>query len=91
MSRISKAITVSGRVQNVWYRKHTKLRADELGLNGTVQNLDNGNVLILVTGEEPKVAELEQWCWTGSPQSDVKAVESSEIQTASYQDFRIME
>ncbi len=37
-------IVVSGRVQAVGFRYYAKLAADELGVTGWVQNLDNGDV-----------------------------------------------
>jgi len=83
-------IQVSGKVQGVWFRKYTCDKANEIGLTGTVQNLENGDVLIHALGTELQVLELEKWCWQGSPFSSVKDVKLSDIKATNYPDFRII-
>lgn len=39
-------MVVRGRVQGVWYRKHTREKALELGLRGWVMNQPDGSVLV---------------------------------------------
>lgn len=51
-------IEVLGYVQGVGFRYSTQFLAQELKLSGTVQNLDNGNVLIEVQGEEAVLDEF---------------------------------
>ncbi len=87
----SVAIQVSGKVQDVWYRKYTFDKAYELGLTGTVQNLENGDVLVCTTGTDEQIIAMEKWCWQGSPESDVAQVRLIEVQPASYPDFRIIQ
>jgi acylphosphatase len=48
---------VTGKVQGVWFRKHTKLEADRLGLVGHVRNMPDGSVEGFVQGPH---AALEQ-------------------------------
>ena len=43
---------VSGQVQLVMYRDFTRRKAKQLGIVGTVENLDNGNVYVIAEGEE---------------------------------------
>jgi acylphosphatase len=45
-------ILVSGYVQAVGYRLYTKRYANQLGLNGSVQNLPDGNVRVVASGAE---------------------------------------
>ena len=87
----SKRIIVSGKVQGVWYRKYTHDKASQLGLKGTVQNLENGDVMIEAVGTEEQLNELEEWCWHGSPQSAVTNVISQNREHVDYPDFRIKE
>ena len=87
----SVCIQVSGKVQDVWFRKYTHEKAIELGVCGTVQNLDNGDVLIHALGSEEQIAALEKWCWKGSPESNVRAVKSEPITAQDFSDFRIIE
>ncbi|MEZ5066975.1 MAG: acylphosphatase [Bacteroidia bacterium] len=60
----SYAITVSGKVQGVFFRKFTKEKAVESGLNGFVRNQNDGSVYIEVTGEETVLEDFIQWCHT---------------------------
>ncbi|MDP3957837.1 MAG: acylphosphatase [bacterium] len=43
---------ISGRVQLVMYRDFAQRKAQSLGLVGTVENLENGNVYVVAEGEE---------------------------------------
>jgi acylphosphatase len=83
-------IQVSGKVQGVWFRKYTCDKANENGLTGTVQNLENGDVLIHASGTEYQVSELDKWCWQGSPLSSVTDVKLIEMEATNYPDFRII-
>ena len=47
----TRKILVNGKVQGVGFRYHTKMLADNLNLTGTVRNLSNGQVEIIVVGE----------------------------------------
>ncbi len=85
----SYAITVSGKVQGVFFRKFTKEKAIELGLNGFVRNQNDGSVYIEATGEENVLDPFIQWCHDGSPLSVVKDVTVKEISTKHQQSFRI--
>ncbi len=67
-------ITVSGKVQGVAFRYYTKMKADELGIDGTVQNLENGNVLVHAKGNAQELDIFINWCNEGSPASHVKEV-----------------
>lgn len=76
MSTIAKYITVKGKVQGVFFRKHTKQKATELGLNGWVKNTVSGDVEIFVQGNKEAVNTLLEWCGQGSPRSKVEKIES---------------
>ena len=67
-------IKVTGKVQGVAFRYYTKLKADELSLIGTVQNLDDGSVFIQISGDNQKLDSFIKWCHLGSPASEVKKV-----------------
>ena len=67
-------ISVTGKVQGVWFRAKTKEKAGELGVFGFVQNKENGSVYIEVSGKSEDVYRLVEWLQTGSPLSKVKEV-----------------
>ncbi len=68
------SITVTGKVQGVWFRKYTVEKANELGVTGYVRNLPDESVYILATGSEEQLNAFSQWCYTGSPKSKVEQV-----------------
>ena len=67
-------INVKGKVQGVFFRDYTKQKADSLGLKGTVQNMPDGSVKIVVE-DGPGINEFIDWCWQGSPASEVEDVD----------------
>jgi acylphosphatase len=80
-SILSIRLTVSGKVQSVFYRQSTCEVANKLGLTGFVQNLSNGDVLIEVHGIASNVEELYQWSLKGPMLAQVKSVHREDIPT----------
>ena len=69
---ISVIIIVKGRVQGVAFRHHTKMKAKEIGIYGSVENQSDGSVKIIATSSKEKINLLIDWARTGSPASAVK-------------------
>jgi acylphosphatase len=89
MENLRAEILVSGKVQGVFYRAHALEFARELGLTGTIQNLDTGNVEIIAEGQENLLKEFYLWCQDGPKLSKVENVQ---IQyTASKDEFTTFE
>ncbi|MBT3179979.1 MAG: acylphosphatase [Candidatus Marinimicrobia bacterium] len=63
---------ISGRVQGVWFRKYTRIKALELELKGWVKNLSTGEVELIAEGKENSLLKLSDWLNHGSPNSKVK-------------------
>ncbi|MEM1942781.1 MAG: acylphosphatase [Candidatus Caldarchaeum sp.] len=74
MARTGVRVRVYGRVQGVWFRSSMKEKADELGLDGWVRNLDDGSVEAVIAGDEEKVNKLVEWCRVGPPLAKVEKV-----------------
>ena len=55
---VRKKLIFTGNVQFVGFRFQSKYIADTLGLTGYVENLENGDVLMEVQGEESVIREL---------------------------------
>ncbi|MFB6184455.1 MAG: acylphosphatase [Haloarculaceae archaeon] len=68
-------VFVSGKVQGVYYRANTRDTARERGVDGWVRNLDDGRVEAVFEGPEEPVAELIEWCHSGSPAASVEDVD----------------
>lgn len=69
---------VAGRVQGVYYRAATAARAQQLGVHGSVRNLPDGRVEVIVKGGAAEIAELATWLWQGPPAARVEAVDMEE-------------
>lgn len=82
-------IWVSGKVQGVFFRKYTQMKATDLALMGTVENLSDGRVMIEAEGPEVDLNKLLEWCHEGSPASEVEAVKYEEIKSSGYTSFSI--
>ena len=72
-------INVKGEVQGVFFRAYTQKEAQRIGLIGYVKNIPNGSVEIVAQGEKEQTQQLIEWCHQGSPDSDVTAIETSNI------------
>lgn len=70
-------VIISGKVQGVFFRAHTKSIADRLGVKGWVRNLPDGRVEAVFEGERDSVEEVIEWCWRGPPAARVTNVEVS--------------
>lgn len=71
-------ITISGKVQGVFFRNHTLEKAQQLGIMGLVRNEANGDVYCEAEGEEAAMEQFIQWCHEGSPKAVVANVKVEE-------------
>lgn len=79
MTIIARHLTISGKVQGVWYRGWTVKSAQALGLTGWVRNRLNGDVEAVVRGEADAVLVLIEKARSGPPAAIVTAVTAQEV------------
>lgn len=72
-SRTVRAV-VSGRVQGVGFRWSCLQEANELGIVGSVSNLDDGTVEVLAQGPSDDVSRLIAWLYHGPRWAEVDDV-----------------
>jgi acylphosphatase len=78
-------------VQGVFFRYNTRLRAEALGLAGTVANRPNGTVHVIAEGPRRSLEELAAWLRTGPDAAVVDRVDVSwESSVGSLRGFRIL-
>lgn len=83
-------IWVSGWVQGVFFRAHTKDMAVSLGLKGWVRNLRDGRVEGVFEGEEEALEQMLSWSRKGPSSARVDDVEVEwEEPTGEFGDFSI--
>lgn len=63
-----------GRVQGVFYRKHTKAEADKLGLTGWCKNLADTRVEVVAEGPRENLEKLVAWMRVGPKHAVVTGV-----------------
>lgn len=73
------SVTVSGRVQGVFFRASTQDVATDLGLSGKVRNLPDGRVEAEFQGPSRAVDRAVAFCREGPPQAEVDQVEVAEL------------
>lgn len=73
------SVTVSGRVQGVFFRASTQDVATDLGLSGKVRNLPDGRVEAEFQGPRQAVDQAVAFCREGPPQASVEAIEVAEL------------
>ncbi len=82
-------ITISGKVQNVGFRYHTKEKAIQLGIKGFVMNKANGKVYVEAEGTEIDLNEFIKWCHQGPNWSRVLNVNVIEQPLSGFKGFEV--
>jgi acylphosphatase len=82
-------ITVSGRVQGVFFRASVKKKADRLGITGLVRNQPSGEVYLEVEGNEQALRNLIAWCASGPRLATVTSVRTEPGELKHFRDFVI--
>jgi acylphosphatase len=84
-------VFVSGKVQRVGFRAFTEENARQLGLTGTVRNLDDGRVEAVIEGPAEKTELLLERLKSGPPRARVTLIELTEEKpTGEFEDFRAL-
>lgn len=83
------SITVSGKVQGVYYRQSTKEMAASLGITGHIKNLKDESVYIIATGVKEQLDKLVAWCRQGPPRANVKGLIIQELSLQLFDRFSI--
>jgi len=81
-------VTISGRVQGVFFRSETAFQARRLNIKGWVRNLPDGRVEAVFEGEESNVKQLIDFCKRGPPGARVTNMNvSCETYTGEFSSF----
>lgn len=81
---------IAGVVQGVGFRYRTVLKAQELGLVGTVRNNDDGSVAVVAEGPQAVVLEFRRWLRSPKAPGRVESVEEELAPgTGEFTDFQV--
>lgn len=86
---IARRAVVSGRVQGVGFRWHTRQRAAQLGVVGWVRNTASGMVEVHLEGGEEAVESLVEWLAAGPPAAQVTSLDVVSVTPIGAESFDI--
>jgi len=90
MSKARVHLFISGRVQGVFFRAHTREEAQKRGLTGWVKNLYDRRVEAVFEGDDEAVQSMISWCRNGPPHAVVTDVSvEAENYRGEYADFTV--
>jgi acylphosphatase len=87
--RLTRRYVVRGSVQGVGFREFARRRAQELGVTGTVRNLDDGTVEVIASGSKAQLDALAGHLHRGPLYGEVQGVTESECAPVKARDFSV--
>ena len=89
MAAVARHVSVTGRVQGVFFRSWTREQARELGVTGWVRNCPDGRVDAHVEGDEAAVQQLLERLRRGPPSARVEDVRLWDVEPCDFDDFEV--
>jgi len=89
MALVARHVSVTGRVQGVFFRGWTRDQANELGVTGWVRNCPDGRVDMHIEGEEAAIRQLVERLRQGPPAARVEDVHVWDVELFDYDDFEV--
>lgn len=83
-------ITVSGKVQGVYFRLSTKAVADQLGVKGIARNEPDGTVYLEAEGDDFALDAFLEWCREGPDRAVVENVVCRAGDVKNYRNFEVI-
>jgi acylphosphatase len=83
-------ITVSGKVQGVYYRASTKAVADHLGIKGLVYNMPDGGVYVEAEGDDFALDAFMDFLREGPEHARVENLQCQEGEIKNYRNFEVV-
>ena len=83
-------LVIEGRVQGVGYRYSAKIKAESLGIRGSVQNLRDRSVFVTAQGKKEAMDNFVRWCYKGPPGAIVRNIEKVQGKSEKFSEFRVL-
>jgi|TARA_B110000908_G_scaffold166969_1_gene219059 acylphosphatase len=80
---------ISGKVQGVFFRASSQQIAIDFGLSGYARNLADGDVEVLMSGDQEKVDKMLEWLAHGPHQAEVANIEKKQVKYNPHDFFSI--
>ena len=82
-------VTVTGRVQGVFFRAETQAEAYRLGVSGWVRNDPDGSVAAHFEGDSGAVDAMVAWCRGGPRRARVESVDVRDAEVTDARGFDV--
>ena len=89
MAQIARHVSVTGRVQGVFFRAWLRDQAIGLGVTGWVRNCPDGRVDTHIEGDEAAVNQLLERLHRGPPAAQVEDVHVWDVELFDFEDFEV--
>jgi acylphosphatase len=89
MAQVARHVSVTGRVQGVFFRAWMSEQANALGVTGWVRNCPDGRVDSHVEGEETAVDQLIERLHRGPPAAKVEGVQLWNVDLCDFDEFEV--
>lgn len=89
MTAIARHVTVTGRVQGVFFRAWTRERADALGVVGWVRNCPDGHVEAHIEGQADAVDQMLDQLSRGPPAARVEDLRTWDVEPCDFDGFEV--
>ena len=89
MAKEARHVSVTGRVQGVFYRAWMRDQANELNVTGWVRNCPDGRVDSHIEGDESALIEIIRRLGRGPPAARVDDVHVWNVELCDFEDFEV--
>ena len=89
MPTVARHVSVTGRVQRVFFRGWTRDQANGLGVTGWVRNCPDGRVDMHIEGDQAAVEQLIERLHRGPPAAGVEDVHVWNVELFDFDDFEV--
>ena len=86
---IARHVTVTGRVQGVFFRAWTREQADALRVAGWVRNTPDGHVEAHVEGDDAAVEQMIERMRSGPPSAKVEDLRTWDVEPCDFEGFEV--
>lgn len=87
--KVSYIAHISGTVQGVYFRASAQQQAIEHSLSGYARNLDDGDVEVLLCGEQERIEKMLAWLAEGPEQAEVTNIQHQQVPWQEHHFFSI--
>jgi acylphosphatase len=89
MAEIARHLSITGRVQGVFFRAWSREQADELGVRGWIRNRPDGHVEAHVEGAEAAVEAMIERLRNGPPAAKVDGLRTWDADLFDFEGFEV--